>query len=168
MLARSGWHETSPVGGPDGQGGFLNGALLLETSVSATELCEKLLKVEASLGRQRAVRWDARVIDIDLLIYGSQTIAEPNLIIPHPRMSFRRFVLEPAVEIAGEMCHPDSGWTLSGLLNHLDSAPRYVAVTAEDPSIADWLADQLANRLGCPRLEETYLGNRFAVCRVSS
>ncbi|NOY41421.1 MAG: 2-amino-4-hydroxy-6-hydroxymethyldihydropteridine diphosphokinase [Planctomycetes bacterium] len=154
LIARSRWHETTPVGGPEGQCAFLNGVLLLETEVPPQELCEALLRIEAALGRQRAVRWDARAIDIDLLLYGVEKIATPELTVPHPRMSFRRFVLEPAAEIAGAMVHATSGWTVAGLLSHLRAAPRYVAVTSANTAIADWLASQLATELGCPRLEE--------------
>ncbi len=155
LIARSQWYETVPVGGPEGQEAFLNGAVLLETKVAPRKLCKALLRIEAVLGRKRAVRWDARAIDIDLLLYGLEKIASPELTVPHPRMSFRQFVLEPAAEIAGAMVHATSGWTVEGLLSHWNAAPRYVAVTAANTAIADWLASQLATELGCPRLEET-------------
>jgi len=156
LLAQSRWYETVPIGGPAGQGGFLNGALLLDCAIPAEDLARALQTIESQLGRNRAVRWDARAIDIDLLLFGGEVIESPGLSVPHPRMSFRRFVLEPAAEIAGYMIDPISGWTLSRLLSYLENAPRYVAVAAEDAVIADWLASELCQELRCPRLGEFF------------
>jgi 2-amino-4-hydroxy-6-hydroxymethyldihydropteridine diphosphokinase len=153
LLARSKWHETTPIGGPSGQGAFLNGSLLLDTRLSPVELSHALHDIEQSLGRRRVVRWDARVIDIDVLLYDRQQFDSAGLIIPHPRMSFRRFVLEPACEIAGLMVDPTSGWTLARLLRHLDESPRYVAVTAVQPESARRLAGGICQALGSFQLE---------------
>jgi len=149
VLARSRWHGTAPIGGAEGQGAFLNGALLIETTLPPAKVATEMQRIETQLGRQRVVRWDARVIDIDLLLYEQEIIDTRELVVPHPRMGFRLFVLEPAVEIAGEMLHPTSGWTLSELLGHLQKSPRYVAIAATEKPIADWLAAQLQQRLGC-------------------
>ena len=157
LLARSRWHTTLPIGGAGGQQAFLNGALLVETTLQPAELAKALQKIESRLGRQRMVRWDARTIDIDLLLYSAATINTCDLVVPHPRMAFRRFVLEPAAEIAGQMLHPSSGWTLAGLLAHLRNSPRYVVVTAVEQPIADWLVMYLCQTLGCtvwPRAHE--------------
>ncbi len=153
LLAQSRWHETAPIGGPAGQGAFLNGALLLDCTTPAVELAGALQAIESQLGRNRAIRWDARAIDIDLLLFGDEVIDTPDLSVPHPRMSFRKFVLEPAAEIAGFMVEPVLGWTLSRLLCYLEGAPRYVAVASADAAISEWLADGLSRELGCPRLE---------------
>jgi 2-amino-4-hydroxy-6-hydroxymethyldihydropteridine diphosphokinase len=115
LLARSRWHETSPVGGLEGQATFLNGAVLIDCQLSPQELLSHLQEIEISLGRERHERWDARTIDIDILLFGDTTIDAPELQIPHPRMSFRQFMLRPAVEIAGETVHPTSGWMLASL-----------------------------------------------------
>ncbi len=144
LLARSRWHATLPIGGADGQGEFLNGAILLETTMRPQALAICLQQVETTLGRKRTQRWDARTIDIDMLLYGQQVIDTVELTVPHPRMSFRTFVLEPAAEIAGPMLHPTSGWTLARLLDHLQSSPRYVVVTATEKPIANWLASQIS------------------------
>lgn len=149
LLARSSWHCTVPIGGKAGQGEFLNGAILLETALEPQQLATALQQVETGLGRQRVERWDARTIDIDLLLYGQTVIDTAKLTVPHPRMSFRRFVLEPAAEIAGPMLHPTSGWTIARLLAHLhhfscDVSPRCVVVTAVEKPIADWLVSQLS------------------------
>ncbi len=143
LLARSRWHETTPVGGPAGQEIFFNGAIVLETSLSARSLAGHLWQVETDFGRTRRVRWDARVLDLDILLYGNQRINEADLVIPHPRMTFRRFVLDPAVEIAGSMVHPPSGWTLAALRRQLCQAARQVVVVAGDSQCAEWLSEQL-------------------------
>jgi len=129
VVAESRWHETPPVGGPPGQASFLNGAVLLETSLSPEALLSAMLAVEAGLGRQRGERWGPRTLDLDLLLYGQCVLASPGLVLPHPRMAWRRFVLAPAAEIASEMLHPTTGWTIARLLAHLDTAFPYLAIT---------------------------------------
>ena len=147
LLARSTWHETTPVGGPAGQASFLNGAVLLNTTLAPQELAHRLRQIEALLGRERHTRWDARRMDIDLLLFGDLMLETPELEIPHPRMAFRRFVLDPACEIAGEMVHADSGWTLAALRRHWQMSPRTVTIQAADPRMADWLAAELNGKL---------------------
>lgn len=129
VVARSRWFPTRPIGGPAGQGEFVNAALRVETALPPDAFHARLRAVEAALGRQRRERWAARVIDLDLLLYGDWVWNRPELTIPHPRMAFRRFVLEPAAEVAGDLRHPAIGWTVQQLLDHLNSATPYVAVT---------------------------------------
>jgi 2-amino-4-hydroxy-6-hydroxymethyldihydropteridine diphosphokinase len=143
LLARSTWHETTPVGGPEGQTNFLNGAILVETLLAPGDLATAMQDIERQLGRERLVRWDARTIDIDLLLFGVQIIDTADLQIPHPRMSFRQFMLVPAAEIAGEMIHPTSGRTIAALLHQLRSAPRTVGVIADDRDLKKWLESEL-------------------------
>jgi 2-amino-4-hydroxy-6-hydroxymethyldihydropteridine diphosphokinase len=112
--------KTAAVGGPDDQPQYLNAAIRLKTILSADSLHQRLLEIEAKLGRERRVRWGSRKIDLDLLLYGDQTIETETLTIPHPRMSFRRFVLEPCLKIAGDMTHPVSGKSIAQLLDLLD------------------------------------------------
>src|SRR5689334_22907883 len=81
VKAISPWHATAPVGGPAGQGEFLNGALRLETSLSPQTLHELLRQVEQQLGRTRTVRWDQRTIDLDLLLYDTIVLETPELTI---------------------------------------------------------------------------------------
>jgi 2-amino-4-hydroxy-6-hydroxymethyldihydropteridine diphosphokinase len=147
VLARSRWHETSPVGGPAGQASFLNGAILLDCELSPHELATSLQQIELSLGRDRQVRWDARIIDLDLLLFGDSVVDTPDLQIPHPRMSFRQFVLRPAVEIAGEMIHPISGWTLAGLLRQLTSGPRRISLICQENELRSWLEEEIQQHL---------------------
>ncbi len=129
VAAVSRWHETAPVGGPSGQGPFLNGALLLETSLDPEPLRQALSRVEFELGRSRDVRWQARSLDLDLLLFDQRVLTSPELTIPHPRMAFRRFVLEPAAEIAPDMLHPLIGWRMDELLRNLNVGRPYVAIT---------------------------------------
>jgi 3-oxoacyl-[acyl-carrier protein] reductase len=99
-------HETEPVGGPAGQGKYLNAAVELQTDLDPVQLLDVLQSVEASLGRVRTERFGPRTIDLDLLFYGDQILYTPNLHLPHPRLHERLFVLEPLCDIAPEFVHP--------------------------------------------------------------
>jgi 2-amino-4-hydroxy-6-hydroxymethyldihydropteridine diphosphokinase len=102
--------ETDPVGVTD-QPKFLNAVAELETDLPARELLERLLEIERRLGRDRSSeqRWGPRTIDLDLLLYGQETIDEPGLSVPHPRLAERRFVLEPLCELAPDLILPNGG-----------------------------------------------------------
>jgi 2-amino-4-hydroxy-6-hydroxymethyldihydropteridine diphosphokinase len=144
LLACSRYLETAPVGGPSGQAAYLNAAALLETTLPPERLLSLLQEIESQLGRQRLVRWDSRTIDLDLLLYDQQAINTPRLTVPHPRLAVRRFVLEPAAEIAGGMRDPATGWTIEQLWQHLLHAFPYVAIVGPPGSGKTWLAEQLA------------------------
>ena len=120
FLAGSALHATDPVGGPSGQGEFLNAALRIDTSLTPDSLMDLLFATEGKLGRIRTIHWGPRTIDLDLLLYGEQVIDQPGLQVPHPRLHERRFVLVPAAEIAGEMVHPTLHCTIKELLAKLD------------------------------------------------
>lgn len=106
VLRASSAVETSPVGVTD-QPWFLNQVLEVETSLSPRELLRLAKQVEVALGRGPAPRWTARPIDVDILLYGDQIIAEPDLVIPHPELYRRRFVLEPLAELRPDLRAPD-------------------------------------------------------------
>jgi 2-amino-4-hydroxy-6-hydroxymethyldihydropteridine diphosphokinase len=88
---------------------FLNGAVALETSLSARDLLALLLAVERELGRVRAERWGPRTVDLDLLVYGDDVVDEPGLRVPHPRVRERRFALEPLAELDPDLAIPGLG-----------------------------------------------------------
>lgn len=106
LLRVSSMYETSPVGYKD-QPDFVNAVALIETALSPRELLDAVHAVEELIGRKRTFRWGPRVIDIDILLYGSETVDEEGLKIPHPMMMKRRFVLEPLAEIAPGLALPD-------------------------------------------------------------
>ena len=119
-------YQTTPVGGPPGQNIFLNAAILIESAYEASELLTVLQQLETALGRTRDIRWGPRVIDLDLLLYDNVVNNSTKLILPHPRMTFRRFVLHPSCDIVPDMVHPTTGLALEKLLNHLNEAPNYI------------------------------------------
>ncbi len=108
VLEVSQLRETDPVGVVD-QPAFLNGAVALETSLTARELLDVLLVTERELGRVRAERWGPRIVDLDLLVYGDEVLDEPGLSVPHPRLSERRFALEPLAELDPRLVIPGLG-----------------------------------------------------------
>jgi 2-amino-4-hydroxy-6-hydroxymethyldihydropteridine diphosphokinase len=116
----SSFHETKPVGGPPGQGLFLNAAAVLETTLDPFGLLNILHQIEQRFGRTRTVHWGERTLDLDLLLFNDQIIDTPELAVPHPRMAVRRFVLEPLAEIAPAAVDPVSNRTIAELLAGLE------------------------------------------------
>lgn len=116
----SSFHETAPVGVGD-QPLFLNAAAVGETALSPQTLLGALLDIETRLGRERPYPGAPRTLDLDLILYGSEVIDSPGLIVPHPRFRQRRFVLEPLSEIASDWRDPITGRTVSELLLTLTS-----------------------------------------------
>jgi 2-amino-4-hydroxy-6-hydroxymethyldihydropteridine diphosphokinase len=105
VVASSRVYETDPIGGVE-QPDFLNAVLEIETRLSATELLARCLEVESELGRTREVHWGPRTLDVDLLVFDDAEIAEPGLIVPHPRMHERSFVIMPLLELAPDPMLP--------------------------------------------------------------
>ncbi len=140
LRAVSSYVETAPVGGPMGQSAYLNGAAAIVTTREPLDLLHVLQDVERGAGRVRTVRWAERPLDLDLLLFSDRVIdtgqltnflgdREPTeLVVPHPRMAFRRFVLSPLVEIAPEVVEPLTGMTVAELFRNLDRRPSYVAI----------------------------------------
>ncbi len=128
VRAVSTYHETAPVGGPDGQGTFLNAAAHLETTLGPFELLDALQAIEARFGRVRAVRWGERTLDLDLLIFGTKFLDTRRLKVPHTRLALRRFVLAPLAEIAPYVIDVVSRRSIGDLLANLDRRPRWIAL----------------------------------------
>lgn len=128
VVARSSVYETEPVGLVD-QPWFLNRVLAVETTLDPHSLLDVVQQVETSLGRNRTVRWGPRTIDIDLLLYGIETVVSQRLTIPHPELANRRFVLVPLAEIDSLLRFPD-GRTIQDLLQALGEAQPVIRIEA--------------------------------------
>jgi len=145
VRAVSHYRETAPVGGPAGQQAFLNGACLIDTDLPPFKVLEILAAIEKTLHRERAERWAARTIDLDLLLYGDVVMDTPDLTIPHPRMATRRFVLEPAAEIAGDLVFPPAACSVRDLLDNISKPHPLIAVVGVPGSGATEVASVVAD-----------------------
>lgn len=108
--------ENPAVGGPADSPPFLNAAAEIQTDLDAESLLEQLLKTEQSLGRHRREKWGPRTIDLDLLLFDNQIIHTDGLIVPHPLMHQRSFVLQPLAQIAPDAMHPQLEQTIAQLM----------------------------------------------------
>lgn len=108
VVAVSQVYETDPVGGPAGQGAFLNLVVQLETELDPRRLLAVCQRLESAAQRVRNERWGPRTLDVDVLWIDGVTIDTPDLVIPHPRMFERRFVLAPLAELAPELVPEDA------------------------------------------------------------
>ena len=121
VTALSSFYETSPVGIVV-QDAFYNAVLRLSTRLDARSLLTHLLRIEnETFTRVRTVHQGPRRMDLDLLLYGDRTINEEDLVVPHPRLAERRFVLQPLCEIAPDLLHPLTGKSICELLASLES-----------------------------------------------
>lgn len=120
VVASSSFHETQPVG-PVAQGPFLNAAAALKTSLAPLDLLRRLLDIERMHGRDRShgLRWGPRSLDLDLLTYDDLVLQTDELVLPHPRLKERLFVLEPLAEIMPELTLPDGS-----VIRHLRDSLR--------------------------------------------
>ncbi|HTJ76231.1 MAG TPA: 2-amino-4-hydroxy-6-hydroxymethyldihydropteridine diphosphokinase [Acidimicrobiales bacterium] len=100
VVAVSPVYETEPVGGPPGQSPYLNVVVALDTTLSPRQLLDAGRRLEAAAGRVRTEKDGPRTLDVDVLLVGDLTVHEPDLVVPHPRMWQRRFVLAPLADLA--------------------------------------------------------------------
>ncbi len=119
VLKVSSFYETEPWGVIDEQDNYINFAIELETDLSPNKLLVILKGMEVAMGRESSGKWEARLIDLDIIFYGTTVLESPMLTIPHPYCHQRRFVLEPLSEIAPDFVHPLMGCTVSELLGRL-------------------------------------------------
>lgn len=145
--------ETPPIGGPAGQEPFLNAVAAFETDASAREILALLQQTEQTLGRQRRQRWDARPIDLDVVLHGELVGGGTGLIVPHPRYTVRQFVLQPACDVAPHYCDPRFGWTIERLARHVSQGVPSLALAGSDEATREQL---------CRRLEEEHGIQTFA------
>ncbi len=112
---------TKPYGGVE-QDDFLNGVAEIETLMNPQQLLEALHEIENEAGRERSVHWGPRTLDLDILFYEKKVMETENLVIPHPDLENRRFVLEPMAELAPAFRHPVTGRSVTALLRELEDA----------------------------------------------
>lgn len=119
LLKVSRWYQTKPVGPP--QPDYLNGCATFNVEQKPEELLTLLQATELQFGRVRTEKWGARTLDLDILLYDDLIMETPNLIIPHPRMNERAFVLVPLAEIAADWQEPKTGKAIAKLASTIDT-----------------------------------------------
>ena len=153
--------ETAPAGGPKGQNNYINGVVEILSRISAEQLLELMQSVETRLGRpaqQNRPKWSPRTIDLDLLLFGSEIIDTPLLMVPHPLMHQRRFVMAPLVELAPDLTHPVLGRSMRKIL---DSLTPLIAIAGVIGVGKTTLATKLAHLLNAQLILEEYDKNPF-------
>ncbi|UOF91845.1 2-amino-4-hydroxy-6-hydroxymethyldihydropteridine diphosphokinase [Fodinisporobacter ferrooxydans] len=117
-ISRSRIYETDPVGYLE-QDQFLNAVVCVRTTRKPFELLELILQIEKQMGRERLIHWGPRTIDIDILTYGNMTLLSEQLVLPHPRLHERAFVLLPFMDLDKQWVHPNMNQSIQELWNQL-------------------------------------------------
>jgi 2-amino-4-hydroxy-6-hydroxymethyldihydropteridine diphosphokinase len=134
LLKASSFYRTEPVGIEE-QPWFINAVIQVKTLISPEIFLGIIQEIETSMGRKRKIRWAPRVIDLDILIFGELIIERDDLIVPHPLLHERRFVLEPLYEIAPNLIHPSLGVPIKALLEGLKDDKKVLRIDIERPAI---------------------------------
>jgi deoxyguanosine kinase len=164
-------YDTEPWGNT-AQDSFFNQAILIQTELSPHALMQVLLGIEQDMGRERRERWGARIIDIDLIFYADDIVEEEGLSIPHPRMSFRNFVLAPLAELVPEWRHPVLNKTVLALLQSSTDPLRVVPIAERLPhpfiviegnigAGKTTLCQMISEDYGCRLILEQFADNPF-------
>ncbi len=124
-------YQTPPVGGPGGQDYFLNAIAAIDSEFDVYSVWAELRRIEKDLGRTRQLRWEARKLDLDVVLFGSERIWSPRFKVPHPRMCMRSFVLQPASEVVPHWVDPITQRSMQSLLDGLSDRPIRLAVVCE-------------------------------------
>ncbi|MCX6290854.1 MAG: 2-amino-4-hydroxy-6-hydroxymethyldihydropteridine diphosphokinase [Bacteroidetes bacterium] len=119
VAAQSSVYETEPWGNSR-QENFLNQVILIESSLLADEVMYRILMIEEKMGRRRTVKWEPRIIDIDILFFNDEIISKENLRVPHPSLHDRKFVLTPLAELIPEYIHPVLKKSILALLSDVN------------------------------------------------
>lgn len=138
----SGYYQTAAVGERAGTA-YLNAACGISTERAPLDLLDVLQDIECRFGRKREQHWGPRTLDLDIVFYGSQTIALPRLMIPHPACWYRRFVLDPLAEIAADVVHPEKRVTVGELRTRLLPRPLRTALAGGTVAIKNELCHRL-------------------------
>ena len=125
VTGASSLYYTEPVGYKE-QEDFINAAAALDTDLTPTALLALCHSIEDRMGRTRTVRWGPRTIDLDILLFGDKVMNQADLIIPHPMMATRKFVLAPLVELAPEVLHPLLQKTVAQLFREIENSHTVV------------------------------------------
>ncbi len=164
----SAYKSTQPLAQAD-QPEYLNGVARIQTSLSAQALFAYLRRIEDCLGRERSTQWAARTIDLDLLLYGDAKINDPDLVVPHPAMHLRSFVLEPLAALSPDLEHPVLRVTMETLSQRVKQGdfvlephmPQLISIAGNIGVGKTTLADGLAQALNASVLYEPYDTNPF-------
>lgn len=128
LVARSPFYKTQPVDYAD-QDWFINAVFSIQTTASPEAILNRIQVVQQGAGREKtSIRFGPRILDLDILLFGDRVISTPNLVIPHPRMHKRRFVLQPLCDINPRMVHPVLLRTMGALLSHLGENEQQVTL----------------------------------------
>lgn len=142
-------YRTPAVGGPRGQPPFINAVAALEIDgLSPWDVWHVVRDIEHALGRVRMERWEARRIDLDVLLFEDQRIWTQHFKLPHPRMVMRRFILEPALDVAAQWREPVSGLAIAELAERLRSGPASIALVASNLHRGQALLERAAAQSG--------------------